>query len=119
MAKLVNATLYNGEGQTLGEEVDNSFRFESGYIHNLVSMNAPLYPNRGRMSGLSEDGKADRVVDKNGMVNPKWVQRVFIEVEVSRNHVKCDGDDMAVHNVGGPERRANAPLAQLVRAQHS
>lgn len=71
MAKLVNATLYNGESQTLGEEVDNSFRFESGYIHNLVSMNAPLYPNRGRMSGLSEDGKADRVVDKNGMVNPK------------------------------------------------
>lgn len=36
-----------------------------------------------------------------------------------RNHVECDGDDMAVHNVGGPERRANAPLAQLVRAQHS
>ena len=68
------------------------------------------------MSGLSEDGKADRVVDKNGMVNPKWVQRVFIEVEVPRNHVECDGDDMAVHNVGGPERRANAPLAQLVRA---
>lgn len=64
MAKLVNATLYNGEGQTLGEEVDNSFRFESGYIHNLVSMNAPLYPNRGRMSGLSEDGKTDRVADK-------------------------------------------------------
>lgn len=79
-------------------------------------MNAPLYPNRGRMSGLSEDGKADRVVDKNGMVNPKWVQRVFIEVEVPRNHVECDGDDMAVHNVGGPGRRANAPLAQLVES---
>lgn len=30
--------------------------------------------------------------------------------------MECDGDDMAVHNVGGPERRANAPLAQMVRA---
>ena len=30
--------------------------------------------------------------------------------------MECDGDDMAVHNVGGPERRANAPLAQLVES---
>lgn len=41
---------------------------------------------------------------------------IFIEVEVPRNHAECDGDDMAVHNVGGPERRANAPLAQLVES---
>ena len=30
--------------------------------------------------------------------------------------MECDGDDMAVHNVGGPGRRANAPLAQLVES---
>lgn len=44
---------------------------ESPSIHSLVSMNAPLYPNRRRVSGLSEDRKADRVVDKEGMVNLK------------------------------------------------
>lgn len=50
-------------------------RFESLNSRSLVSMNTPLYPNRRRVSGLSEDGKADRVVGGKGMgkseISPK------------------------------------------------
>lgn len=49
----------------------------------LVSMNAPLYPNRRRVSGLSEDGKTDRVVDKKGMGKSEMSPREYLSRWIS------------------------------------
>lgn len=82
-------------------------RIVTGSVHNLVSMNAPLYPNRRRVSGLSEDGKADRVVDKKGMGKSEMSPREYLSRWIPAKSCSSGGDNMAVHDVDSSERRAN------------
>lgn len=89
---------------------------ESPPIHSLVSMNASLYPNRRRVSGLSEDGKADRVIDKKGMGKSEMSPKSIYRGGFPQNHVAVDGDDMAVHNVGILERQ-KGEVAKLADAE--
>jgi hypothetical protein len=45
-------------------------------------------------------------------ISPKGINRGgFLQ-----NHAAVDGDNMAVHNVGSTERRANGGMAELVNA---
>ena len=58
-------------------------RFESSTFRSLVSMNASLHSNRRRVSGLSEDGKADGVVDKKGMGKSEMSPKEYLSRWIS------------------------------------